>query len=300
MKKLLLLLSIVLITGAAFITSCSKSDTNPTSQPPTINFVAKTGYLSGDATVTTGSVIKVNVIAFANTTSGAKLTKLTITRVQNDNPTVALDTAISLSSLNFEITTKASTTPGTEKWFYRVTDKDNETAEVSLTVTTVNSSGPINTFTMKILGAQQSSTGSSFASASGDVYSLANAKANQTLIDWLYYYGANDEATIAAPDDDNALTVFNDPTNGLPTWSIRNATRFNILSDAINWEAITDDQVILEQYNLGAVDGSRIIGLGVGNYLVFKTASGKKGLIRVDAITTGDTGEITISVKVQQ
>ncbi|MCX6249178.1 MAG: hypothetical protein NTX61_00345 [Bacteroidetes bacterium] len=299
MKKLLFILSVMLIAGSAFFSSCSKSDTTPASQPPSITFGAGTGYLTGDATINAGTGFRVNIVAFPNTTSTSKLTKLTVTRVQNNNPTVAIDTTFSLTSLNIVITAHASATAGTEKWFYKITDAADQAAEVSLTITTVNSSGPINTFSMKILGAQHSTAGSSFASSNGNVYLLADAKTNQTLIDWVYYYGASDFASIAAPDDDNAMAVFNDVTNGLQTWSIRNATRFNILSDAITWDAITNDAVIIQQTATG-VDGSRIVSLSVGNYLAFITSSGKKGLIKVESITDGADGEISISVKVQQ
>jgi hypothetical protein len=300
MKKTLLIPAALMIFGAAFLSSCSKSEDNtPAPTPPTINFVAKSGFITGDATMTVGSTFKVSLAAFPNTTSGSKLASLKVTRVFQNNPYVALDTTFSLSSLSVDLTATANPNVGQEKWYYRVTDKSGQYAEVSLTITTTSAAGPINSFGMKILGAQSATAGSSFASIDGSVYTLAEAKANQAKVDLMYYYGDTDFATIAAPDDAHALTVFTNAVNGLGTWTTKNDTRFKLVTNAINWDAITDDAVIVQETASGVTE-SRITNLISGKYLAFITASGKKGMIKIESITTGQTGSVTISVKVQQ
>jgi hypothetical protein len=301
MKKLLFAtLSLVLFAGTVFFSSCSKSEDNtPTDQNPVINFVAKSGYVSGDVTLTAGAAFKVNITAFSNTSSGSKLAELIISRVYNNNPKTILDSTISLSSLNAEFQANALSLVGTERWIFKVVDKAGYSSEISFNITTEAAAGPINTFSMKILGAQTAATGSSFASIDGTIYSLAEAKANQAKVDFMYYYGATDLATLAAPDDAHAAQIFTNATNGLQTWTTKNATRFKLVSDVINWDAITDDEVIVAQCASGVTE-SRIPGLVAGKYLAFITASGKKGMIKVESITTGDSGDITISVKVQQ
>jgi hypothetical protein len=149
------------------------------------------------------------------------------------------------------------------------------------------------------MGAQTNNVGSSFASSNGTVYNLATAKANSALIDWVYFYGASNLATICAPSDTDAAAVFNDPTNGVGTWSVRNATLFKEVTDAINWAGITNDSVIVVQ-NQSGVTLSKINNLSVGKFLAFKTAAGKKGMIQVMALTPDATGTVTIDVKVQQ
>jgi hypothetical protein len=114
----------------------------------------------------------------------------------------------------------------------------------------------------------------------------------------MYYYGATDLSTLAAPDDDHAAQIFTNSTNGLQTWTVKNNTRFKVVTDVINWDNIVDDAVIVEQTASG-VTQSRITNLSAGKYLAFITASGMKGLIKVESMTTGDNGSITISVKVQ-
>jgi hypothetical protein len=300
MKKVFSILSVVLFTGALFFSSCSKSDdTTPTPTPPSINFVAKTGFITGNVTLTVGETFKVSLAAFPNAGTSSKLNNFKVTRVFQNSPTVVFDTTFSLTSMNIDLTASANPAVGQEKWYYRITDKDGQYAEVSLTITTESASGPIDSFSMKILGAQDAATGSSFASIDGSVYSLAEAKANQAKVDWMYYYGATDLAALAAPDDAHAALIFTNATNGLQTWTTKNATRFKAVTDAITWNAITDDAVIVQQTATGVTE-SRITDLATGDYLAFTTASGKKGLIKVESITTGATGSITISVKVQQ
>lgn len=299
MKKIHYLLAFVLLSGIAFWNSCSKSsDNNPVDQTPTINFVGGTGFVSSDVTLTVKERFKVGITAFSNTNSGSKLIKFTITRVFNNSPIVQ-DTVINTTSLNINVLAQANSQVGQEKWYFKVTDKNGESKEISFTITTVAITGLINTFSMKIMGAQGSSTGSSFASIDGTIYALADAKANASKIDWLYFYGATNFATLASPDDASAATVFNDPTNGLATWSVRNSTLFKKVTDVIDWNNITDDGVIVTQTASG-VTNTKINSLAANDILSFIAANGKKGMIKVESISGTTDGTITISVKVQK
>lgn len=299
MKKSSYLFTALVLIGMTFIYSCSKDDSNTVDQKPAINFVGGAGYVSTDVTLKVNEQFKVGINAFSNTNSGAKLAKFTITRIINNKPAVLLDSAISSNVFNIDILANTNSATGQETWYYKITDKNNESREISLTITTIPGAGPINAYSMKILGAQGSATGSSFASIDGTVYSLAEAKANQVKIDWMYYYGATDIATLAAPNDDHAALVFNNATNGLQTWTTKNATKFKKVTDPIDWASITNDEVIVEQTASG-VTNSRITNLATGDILSFIAASGKKGMIKVESITGTEDGSINISVKVQK
>jgi hypothetical protein len=302
MKKISYVFAAVLISGLAFLNSCSKSsdNTTPVDQTPAINFTAGTGLISSDATVTVNDSIFFGITAFSNTNSKAKLITLTVTRVFNNQP-APQDFPINSNSLNIVLHTKANSQVGPEKWIFKVTDNNSQTKEISLTVTTVpvTSNGPITAWTMKILGAQGNSTGSSFASINGNIYQLADAKSNAAKIDWLYYYGATNFATLASPKDSSAAQVFNDPTNGLKTWAIRNNTLFKKVTDVIDWNSITNDAVIVAQTASG-VTNTKINSLAVNDILSFIAVNGKKGMIKVESISGTTDGTITISVKVQQ
>jgi hypothetical protein len=300
MRQIRYFLTAILFSGAAFMTSCSKSeDTTPVDQPPTLNLTGGAGFTSSDVTVTVNAAIKVGITAFSNTASNAKLARFTITRVYNNSPFTAYDTTLNTNAYNVNITSTAINVAGQEKWIFRVTDKNGQFKETSFIITTVASSGPINTFSMKIMGAQGSSTGSSFASIDGTVYSLANAKTNAAKIDWLYFYGATNLATLASPADADAALVFNDPTNGLATWAVKNNTKFKKVTTAVDWNSITTDEIIVAQTASGVTE-TKINHLAVNDVLSFIAASGKKGMIRVEAISGTTDGTITISVKVQQ
>jgi len=301
MKKFRYFFLIALASGLAMLNSCS-DDENPTpvDETPTINFVGGAGYISSNATLKVNEAFKVGINAFSNATSGAKLVKFTITRIYNNIPATQ-DTTINTDQLNIEVHATANSQVGSETWYFKVTDKNNKTKEISFTITTeaVTTYGPINEFSMKILGAQDNATGSSFASIDGTVYTMVDAKTNASKIDWLYFYGATNFATIASPEDTDAKSVFNNATWGLQTWSVRNNTLFKKVDGPIDWNGIVNDSLIQIETASG-VTNTKINQLVMNNVLSFITASGKKGMIKVMAIDGTQTGTITISVKVQQ
>ncbi len=183
-----------------------------------------------------------------------------------------------------------------------VWDKADQSSTISFTVTTEPAASNITTYEDKILGAQDNATGSSFASIDGMVYNIADAKENSEKIDWMYFYGASNLATLAAPDDADAAQVFNGAPNGLQFWDTKNATRFKetALSSA-DFNAITSSQqlVVAATIRPPGPEQSKINNLSVGKVLAFKTADEHYGLIRIDNIIADDTGSIEITVKVQ-
>jgi hypothetical protein len=302
MKKYLLFFgAIVLFSATIFISSCA-TDNTTADLPPTIEFVTGTGYISGDATLTVGSPFTIKVLAQANTTSTAKLETLKVSGISNN--IVVFDTTYSIpsagqSTYSAAVSFTAMPTTGVMRIEFKVTDKDGQSATISLQITTESGTTPINTFTMKILGSYNSSTGSSFASIDGSVYTLAEAFTHQASVDFLYWWGASTSATIGAPDDPNANLVFTG-ANGLPNWTTKNATRFVITTLTVaEFNAITDGNVLAD-IAAGATTLTRIGQLVSDNVLGFKTQSGKYGLIKVNSINEGAAGDITIDVKVQQ
>jgi hypothetical protein len=297
MKKLVYLFALLVVSGFFFVTSCTEDENGDVK--PTINFKGGAGYVSQDITLDTDAEFTIGITAASNSSSGAKLSLLELTRVYNNATWFTWDTAIDVSYYSIDITMTSLNVEGTEKISLKVTDKDGQTNEISVNITTESAAGPITAFDQKILGSYQSATGSSFASADGSIYSLAEAKANQAKVDWMYFYGASDLATIAAPNDAHAALVFNNATNGLQTWTTKNGTLFRKVTTVIDWNAITDDTIIMQEAAT-APDQTRIATLAAGNILLFKTVTGKYGMIKVNNIAVGADGTIDISVKVQQ
>lgn len=302
MKKYSLFLLSILLTGLFVLPSCSDDDdTTPMDPNPAMNFFGGSGYVSGDITIPILTDFKVGITAASSTESGAKLTKFQVTRVFDNKPTIIIDSTINTSSFTYpEIYITSNGDAGTEKFYFTITDKNGKTKELSFTITTTDiaSPGPINTWSMKILGAQQNATGSSFASIDGTIYTLPEAKLNSAKIDWLYFHGAVNLATLAAPDDPDAQSVYS-TSNGPGSWAVKNPTRFKKIGTAVDWNAITDDEIILDLTSSG-VDQTKINMLAKNDVLGFLAANGKRGLIKVEDITGEEDGTITISVKVQQ
>jgi hypothetical protein len=285
--------------SAVFLTtSCTKDSEDPIAQPPTITLQVGADYVYQNTTVTVNTPLKVGIRALENATSGANLVSFTFTRTFGIN-TNTYDTSFNSSSYQTDWLINANSQAGNETFIFSVKDKDGLTANVTIIITTTPLSGEINTWSMKLLGAQASTTGSSFASIDGTVYNLTNAKANANKVDWLYYYGATDLATIAAPNDPNAKSVYNNATNGLQTWAKLNATKFKLITDAVDFNAITDDAVIVAQTASGVTE-TRITALQADKLIAFITDSGKKGILKVESITGTNAGTMTISVKVQK
>jgi hypothetical protein len=293
MKKLSFLTALILFAFVGFFTGCDDT----TQEGPAIQFFGGV-YIDDDATVAPGGILKFSWVA---TKGSSNLASFTIERegitlagypdetIPNDNyqDSVSLEAPLNEAAYVYELI---------------VTDKNDLTASGSFTITV--SGGPIKTWT-KTLGSWNSNTGSSFASITGDVYQIAEAKANSEKIDFLYYYGANNLATLAAPDDADAANVFTG-TSGVATWSTLNSTKFKVTTlTAAEFDAIANDLLIVSNVNPTEVTASTVHPLEVGDVVAFitdadKAGGSKKGLAKVAAIATGAGGTMDIVVKVQE
>jgi hypothetical protein len=296
MRKIKLLAGLVLLTSIGFFTSCSKDSTEDLS--PSISFIGGTGFTDGDVSLDAGELFKVGITAAANATSGKNLVKFKVVRTFDNIPVTVLDSTINTDNFSVQFTTTAVPEVGQERWTFTITDKDGELNELSFIVTTAATAGEINSYDDIILGSYDNATyGSSFASSTGTVYKIADAKLNSAKVDWVYFYGVTNLATLAAPDNADAATIFTG-ANGLTNWATRNATRFSKVTSAIVWDNITNDSEITAV--AGGASESKESQLQTGNILAFKTTSGKMGLIKIGVITSGAAGSIGYSVKVQK
>ena len=295
MKKTLIFALSLLVSSALFFSSCTDDD-DPLNQPPTISFISGANFISGDATLKVNQEFTVKILAEANTESGSKIQTLKISRVFNLQ---AWDTTFSYNdaTFSFEAIFTANSQTGVERITFEITDKSGQKASIYLDITTEPDVIPIEYFSMRIMGSYLSATGSSFASINGNVYTMAEAFANQAIIDFLYWWGASALATIGAPDDENANLVYTGP-NGLQNWTTKNATRFKTTTvTATDFDALDDGALIIDAATES--DQTRIGSLAVGNVIAFKTVTGKHGLIKVVNINDGAAGDITIDVKVE-
>jgi len=296
MKKLSFVVTALTIFFAAFLSSCNQEETTPVG--PDLKLFGGV-YIDNDVTVVPGQAIKFswlgtkgdnNLKSFDIQIEGLHVDGYPVTYLPKDN-------------YKDSVSLEAPANEGTYEFLLILLDSKDLGDSISLMITVEKAAGDINTYSVT-LGAQQSATGSSFASTNGTVYSLADAKANAALIDFLYYYGATNYATIAAPDNSDAASVFSNATNGLATWSVRNATRFKTTTlTGADFDAIADDALVVE--NATGASESDINNLAQGNVIAFvtaatKTGGAKMGLVKITTLTIGNTNTVEITVKVQQ
>jgi len=291
MKQIKMILGIALIAMVGIFTACEEDET------ATLNITPDT--VPDSIQVGTEVTLKFSVIVDEKIESIElrKGTKTLDTKTDNftDNSSdnysytgVLADTADAGSELSFALI---------------VTDNkaNEESYDFDIYVKELETTGdPINTYSDKILGSYDNTTdGSSFASIDGTVYSWTDATNNSGEVDLVYFYGATNEATLAAPNDSDAESVFD-----FSSWSTQNATKFGTTTlTASDFDAIDDDVKIKEEAsNLSA---TKVNKLSADDVIAFETAStsanaSKKGLIKINSITTGADGTIDITVKVQQ
>ncbi|MBN1132001.1 MAG: hypothetical protein JXR52_02785 [Bacteroidales bacterium] len=293
MKKLNVFLALILLGFAGIFFSCETEE----ALGPTLEFFGGE-YIDENVTVEPGADLKFSWLA---TKGDANLKSFSITR---DGVTLDgyPDEDIENDNYSDQVTLIAPLNEGAYVYVFKVTDNGGLSDEVSITVTVEQTGGPILEWT-QTLGSHQSNTGSSFASTNGQVYSLAEAKANATLIDFMYFYGATNLATLAAPDDPDITSVFFS-ADGPESWTTRNSTRFikTNLTTA-QFDEVADDLLIVA--NAEAANLTKVNELEANDVIAFVTDSDKEGgeklgLIKIASINEGAGGDIQIVVKVQQ
>lgn len=296
MRKINFLLVSLLVVASVFFVSCSKDDEGADS----FDFAGGTDYVSGDVEIEAGTTFKVkwtistseNMKTMDITKNGALLQGWSGYEIPSDSKNTFIK----------EITITADNNPGIYTYKFSVFDSDDaEIISKSIIVTVKASAATLTAYTDKILGAQTSANGSSFLSVDGTVLGIADAKANSNKVDFMYYYSSGDQSTIVAPSDASAATQFDNATNGVATWSVRNATKLKKLT-GVTFESITDASNIIDVSSTGT---AKITALAVGDIVAFKTAAtsakaSKKGVFKVTSISAATTaGSITIQVKVE-
>jgi len=295
MKTTRLFFAAALLFTIGFFTSCTE-ETEPIG--PSIQFIAGDGYITSNSDLETGASFAFNVLL---SMGDAKLDEYTI---RKSNVDVAGYPKTDVSDGDKDVFSGIVSEAGTHEFTFILIDKDGltDTKTITLTVTDPVVVPTITSYTSKIIGASANTTvGSSFASIDGNIYKLADAATNSSKIDLVYFYGATNKATLAAPAD---ADVTGSVYPSVASWSVKNATVFELttLTEA-QFDAVENDTDITEP----AGTASKVNNLTVGKVIAFKTAAtsanpSKKGLIKVTGLVEGNvaTGTITIAVKVQK
>jgi len=194
------------------------------------------------------------------------------------------------------------TAPSTEacqvQFNVKITDKSKTPQVTSQIVTIKFRKGGVvtnDTFTLsseyEMGGTASTTLGSFFSVANKNVMKVAEAAAASASVDFMYFYGSTNKATICAPADADAVTMIASIAN----WSTRNSTKFTaVISNA----SISSDAEIATWWNanINNATSTKVNNLAVGNVVVFATAGGTKGAFVVTAVGTANTGSIKIKL----
>lgn len=144
-----------------------------------------------------------------------------------------------------------------------------------------------------------------FSTGNGAVYSVEDVVAGTAVtsadIDFGYYYGKTNEASLASPFE-YPEPIYDLGPNGA-NWGTLNQTLFRTTTlTSADFDAITVAQGdrLGQEFEVGANETQEITGLAAGQIYAFQTADGRYGLLRIDDINPGIESDryITITVKV--
>lgn len=318
MRKLSLIAANIFIAATVLFTSCKTEDDSMSIE---INSVAKDGFVTGSADLEPGETFKVAITAqkldknfttFSITAEDANGTGITpvignITGFEDSDveftgSTMDVDGA-DRDGFTIDVTMVAPESEGIFTYMFTVTDRDDNTGTLSITINTTDGEGEaseINAYSATLLGVPQSSTLGTFMDADfNSVYKISDAKNNASSVDFGYFYGATNFATLAAPIA-TEWDAFSTSFSGLgpDSWSTRNNTKF--MSSVADFDTVTDAEIAAMDFSTGTTN--KVNALSEGSVVAFQTVEGKKGLIEVADIATGSTssGSITINIKVQK
>jgi hypothetical protein len=304
MKKINLLLCGALLLGAGLFSSCTKDDTNDT----TISFAGDTGFTAKDATVTAGGTFTVRWTIISST----KMGYMSILKDGSAYETWSMKEIPSASNTSYiaQETLVVPTTVGTYTYSFVVYDKDQvELARKSIVITVTAAVGNVTTLTTTLGSATRNTTDPSFYSIGTSQTYAYNATGAAANADFGYLYGDDNNttnyATLFSPEWTSAQGLTQKITS--PT----HATKFAVSSvSAADFDAITtsDASIITAAASATSVfvNNLQVGGANAGKIIAFVSQSGRKGLIKVGAISSGSdatypkaSGTVALTIKVQ-
>ncbi len=286
----ILSLALLIMAGLTF-TACQDDDDDIMDLGPTISMKTGEGYTHEDFEVTEGSAVKFGINAAKSTTHDNNLTKFNIIYTTTNQTLNLVDSTFNAGnfSADYQITFMGL---GSAKITFKVTAQGGLTAEKELNVVVTEAGVAVKKTTDIDLGSfNEPGIGSFYSTVEEEVYDIAQATLNQEKIDFLFYRGATNLNTIAAPDDETAITVFQ-----IAGWTTKNATRFNTAEmTAEEFDAIESPYVFPEFDEENATTNVNM--LEIGDVVMFRTIAGKHGYIKVADIYRGDKIKIDVIVE---
>lgn len=287
-------LTAVTILSLGFLFSCGEDDTLVADAP---GVTVSAAILDGAAVASGGEVVAGLDVQFTiSVTAPGGFNNLDVTgsttRNINRND-LELDLGATSASTTITVETNETDAGGTASFTFVAVDELNQSSEeVVFTFSIVAPPSPeARAYSAILLSAPTGDfTNENFFSvSSGELYSKSEVNATtdplSATIDFGYYYGGDDNATIASPMG-FVSTTFSAQVEG---WGTMNATVLKTTTmtagqfiETVSYADIDD------AFDAGTLDDNGIIpNLAAGMVLAFETVGGVKGLIHVTEIEAG-------------
>ncbi|MCB0734181.1 MAG: hypothetical protein H6608_12120 [Flavobacteriales bacterium] len=282
--------------GAFMFSACTGGGDEPTTNPK-LNFLAGTGYTSGDVSIAAGSAFKIGLVG----SHDSKIETLKIRVSYNgganvipDNCTIC-DTTINATDFTIDYENMVESTPGTEKWSFTIADKDGNSTTETITFTRTAAPKPVRSVDVTVGNQNSSALGSSVTLEEYKAYLLKDAKPISASIDLCYVLDDLGGSIICAPSFQLAADKLVG-VNGVSTWTTRNQTKFRKTSYTQNqFGAMTDSKELLAEAASTAATSDNIeVAVGDVIYCQPVSANAKICLIMVASIDTDNTMTVKV------
>ena len=295
MKKVLKSVLMLSIASLAILSSCKKEDENATVTD------VKVTVTSTPSSPLQGGIVTLTVVCTGNTDNNLKSISVSRSGGSLDSKVVLSKSLTGTSSTQTIVDTLGS---GTFTYNVAVTGESGSAATEIHTITTREPYGTLETLPVPIdlSGQTQDSSQSYFMRLTSPFTPFDRARAtfaaNKANIDMCFYYGNANKATLASPDD----AAFMQTVYTYITWTGAKKTLFSTTTltaakyDEI--EASDSDSAIVEMAKTTTTWAAAATKLKADDIILFKTAEGKKGLIKVQNLLGTDASTATLSVKV--
>ncbi len=297
MKKLGIMF--IMAGAMAFCLSSCGGDEPITDETPRPSFDWKGGadYISQNATVQAGSQIKFGI----NASGVENLEKIRVTLSYNggsENIVFLTDdgdsviTSLKTKTFSMDIPYTVGNIKGTEKVTVTVFMSNGTSTSKSILLTVTAPSIPVQSRSNAEIGADKNTTlGSFWSFATYQALLTAEANNDRNSVDMIYYYGATNKATLAAPNDAQVGQLHPSVNNWLA--SERNATKFRKTTlTSADFDAITMSDALDAQVAVGAT-ATMANDLKVGDVVLFITAGNTTyGLLRINSISPASSSGV--------
>ena len=183
---------------------------------------------------------------------------------------------------------------------FEAVDEEGNTATTSFSFVVVSPKAKIQTAVILYAPLGDLSSETFYSILNNETYSRNEVESTadqiSASIDFGYYYGTNDNASLASPAE---YTIYNLTDAG---WTTRNATILSTTaitnSEYLEMITVGDLEAAISGVDLSNANGT-VTNLSEGDILMFNTVEDVQGLIHISAIsgTNGSDGMIEIEIK---